>query len=390
MTIIYVSDFDLRGSGYATIALNLCQQLAEHYQVMALGLGYHGQEHYHPFKIVPVRQLSDITPMLRQLRAAIQIEAIIVALDIPLQEKIIESLDVPGELPYIGLFPLESGPLCASWAMSLLRMDARLIMSQFGRQELHLASLDSDFIPIGIDTEIWRPPTWEEHEMLRQGLGVDDDTFVILTVADNQERKNLSRTMEIFSDFSRDRRSIFWLVTRPRSPVGWKLEDYAMQLGIMDRIAIWERGMPIKQLWGLYAAANAFLLTSKAEGLALPVLEAMACRLPVIGTRCAAIEEHLSGDRGLLIEPDYVMIDPWGNSRRYLAGREDGVYKLKLWQNGLSPQDKLDMLDQAQAYVRERTWSRAGQILIEMIEQMKATRDGASISPVTELAGAAV
>jgi glycosyltransferase involved in cell wall biosynthesis len=154
--------------------------------------------------------------------------------------------------------------------------------------------------------------------------------------------------------------------------VGWKLEDYAMGLGIFDRLAIWERGMPFRQLWSLYAAADAFLLTSKAEGLAMPVLEAMACRLPVVGTKCAAIEEHLQDGRGLLIEPDYVMIDPFGNSRRYFASREDGARKLANLAD--QPGIKKAMTNQALGYVQARKWENAGQVLAEAIERAKAAK----------------
>lgn len=372
--ILYVSDFDLKGSGYMNIGVSLCTQLARQgYDVMALGLGYNGQEHYHPFRIVPTQQPSDIAPMVRQLlQSGLNIEALVVALDIPLQERIMMQLGIPGDLPYIGIFPIEAGPLCQTWAMGLLQMDERLIMSRFGQEELAAAGVHSTYIPVGLDTESWRPPTDEERALLRQGLGADEDTFVVLTVADNQERKNLSRSLEIFADFAQDHNAVYWLVTRPKLPVGWKLEDYAMELGIFDRLAIWERGMPFKQLWSLYAAADAFLLTSKAEGLAMPVLEAMACRLPVVGTKCAAIEEHLQDGRGLLVEPDYVMVDPFGNSRRYFAGREDGARKLATLAD--QPGIKKAMTNQALGYVQARQWENAGQVLTEAIERAKAAK----------------
>lgn len=375
MTVIYVSDFDMRGSGYGNIAVSLCNQLTNQgYGVIALGLGYKGEEHPHPFRIIPA-QLQNIVSMIFNLKmAGIDIEALIVALDIPLQERLLQQLNAPNEeVPYIGLFPIEAGPLCGPWAMSLLRMDARLIMSKFGQAELADKGVESDFIPIGVDTDSWRVGTLEERNRLRQGMGVDEDTTVVLTVADNQERKNLSRSMEIFAGFAQDYDAVYWMVTRPRSPVGWKLEDYAMDLGIFDRLVIWERGISFQQLWSLYAMADAMLLTSKAEGLAMPVLEAMATRLPVIGTKCAAIEEHLQDDRGLLIEPDYVMRDPWGNSNRYFASVEDGIYKMKLWKTGFSTQDHVKMLDKAQGYISERTWERASQVLIEAIERVKRT-----------------
>lgn len=373
MTIIYISDLDLRGSGYMNIATHLCTELTNRGRdVIALGLGYKRTPHNYPFTIVPAEDLRHLVPMVRQLKAhGVEIEAIVTALDIPLQERILDELKAPTDIPYIGLFPLEAGPLCNPWALSMLKMDARLIMSEFGQKELELKGIDSTFIPLGVSSGVWRPPYEEEREHLRNGLGVEDDTFVVLTVADNQERKNLSRSLEIFAEFSQDRKVLYWLVTRPDSPVGWKLEDYAMELGIFGKMQIWKRGMPVKNLWSLYAAADAFLLTSKAEGLAIPIMEAMSTRLPCVGTKCAAIEEHLSDGRGLLIEPDYVHIDPWGNSRRYMASLEDGVYQLKLLKDGFSPEDYRKMLDAAAGYMASRTWAQAGEILNKAIEQVK-------------------
>jgi glycosyltransferase involved in cell wall biosynthesis len=287
VSIIYISDFDLRGSGYANIAVSLCTQMAGRgFDVIALGLGYEGQEHHYSFRIVPA-QLRELGPMVRHLIAAgVALEAVVVALDIPLQEVLLDQFGAPGDLPYVGLFPLEADPLCGSWAISLLRMDERLIMSRFGQAELAAVGVEATYIPIGVDTTSWRPPTAEERTQIRQGLGIEDDTFVVLTVADNQERKNLSRALEVVADFTwgfhvvipfhptdeqKDgrRKTQYLIVTRPKSAVGWKLDDYAMELGIYDRLMIWERGIPFKSLWFLFATADCFLLTSKAEGLSL-------------------------------------------------------------------------------------------------------------------------
>lgn len=387
MSIIYISDFDLRGSGYANIAVSLCTQMAGRgFDVIALGLGYEGQEHHHPFRIVPA-QLRELGPMVRHLIAAgVALEAVVVALDIPLQEVLLDQLGAPGDLPYVGLFPLEADPLCASWAISLLRMDERLIMSRFGQAELAAAGVEASYIPIGVDTTSWRPPTAEERAQIRQGLGIEDNTFVVLTVADNQERKNLSRSLEIVAEFAKERGVTYMIVTRPKSAVGWKMDDYAMELGVYDRLMLWERGIPFKSLWSLFAAADCFLLTSKAEGLAMPVLEAMACRLPVIGTNCTAIAEHLAGGRGLLIEPDYIMRDPWGNSRRYMAGLESGVAALHSLAKGDAPLmdngDHQIMLDRAEAYVFERTWEKAADVLVAAIGRAHLSRQPIGVAGV--------
>jgi hypothetical protein len=370
VTIIYASDMDLKGSGYGNIAFALCTRLANWgYDVQAVGLGYNGEEHSFPFRIAPCPNVSYIVPIVNELRRqGTEIEAVIVALDIPLQEAILKQLGAARDIPYIGIFPLEAGPLCQSWAMSLLQMDRRLVMSEFGTAECEAVGVDAVHIPIGVDCDAWRPPTDEERAQLRKGLGIAPDSFVVLTVADNQERKNLSRAMEIYAGACKGTNSQYLMVTRPNSPVGWKLNDYAVDLGIFGQMSIWDRGMSFKQLWSLFAAADCFLLTSKAEGLAMPVLEAMSMRLPVVGTKCAAIEEHLRDGRGLLIEPDYIMIDPWGNSNRYFAGLEDGIYQMRLLRNGMSESDVAGMLDRAQEYVKMRRWEAAAEVLIEAIE----------------------
>lgn len=384
MTILYLSDFDMRGSGYANIARELCTQLARRgYEVQALGLGYNGEEHSFPFRIAPLPDFRSAVPVIHELRRqGMEIEMLVVALDIPMQETILRQLSSPADIPYIGVFPLEAGPLCQSWALALLQMDARLIMSRFGVEECEAAGVKAEFIPIGVDCESWRPPTPEERVQLRQGLGLKPDTFTVLTVADNQERKFLSRSMEIFAGAFKGKGARYMLVTRTDSPVGWRLEDYALSLGIFGQVNIWNRGMSFKQLWSLFAASDCFLLTSKAEGLAMPVLEAMAMRLPVIGTGCTAIEEHLANRRGYLIDPDYMMIDPWGNSRRYFASKEAGVPLLELL---ASEGPSKIMLDDAQTYVLARTWDKAGEVLIEAIEKTKAVRAPRLVLPVVEV-----
>jgi glycosyltransferase involved in cell wall biosynthesis len=56
---------------------------------------------------------------------------------------------------------------------------------------------------------------------------------------------------------------------------------------------------------GLYASCDAWLFTSDAEGFGLPILEAMACRTPVIATRAGAAEQLIEdGVNGYLVAGD--------------------------------------------------------------------------------------
>ena len=393
--IIVVSDFSASGSGYQRIMTNLCKRLAIDYDmhILALGLDYKGEEHNYPFAIVPSAPLSNIPGMIKQLEDyKAPIEAIFVGLDIPLQRALLQAMNLPGPIPYIGLFPLEAPPLCQPWAIEMLRMDARLIMSEFGVAEFKRAGVSAaEFLPLGVD-DIWRPPGIDERSLIRRGLGIDDDTFMILTVADNQERKNLSKAMEIISRLSiniddhlpngfvgqkTEKRKVVWyLVSRLQSPVGWELQDLAMRHGIMDRVSLFNRGMPDDKLWALYAAADAFLLTSKAEGLAIPVMEAMACRLPVVATKCTAMSEHLSSGRGWLVPTEYEYCDPFGNESRYFIDAQAAAAILAGIMDA-RPGQLMPRLNAAQSYIKSRDWDNATRIVAETINRVidqKGTR----------------
>jgi glycosyltransferase involved in cell wall biosynthesis len=53
-----------------------------------------------------------------------------------------------------------------------------------------------------------------------------------------------------------------------------------------------------------YSKCDAWLLASRSEGFGLPIIEAMACRTPVISTQVGAAPEILSGGTGILVRPE--------------------------------------------------------------------------------------
>ena len=61
---------------------------------------------------------------------------------------------------------------------------------------------------------------------------------------------------------------------------------------------------PQDKLREVYSQCDAWLFSSKTEGFGLPILEAMACRTPVIGTPAGAAPELLSEGGGVLVAPE--------------------------------------------------------------------------------------
>jgi glycosyltransferase involved in cell wall biosynthesis len=368
--IVYFSDFDLIGSGYQGIGVHLCEGLVERgYEVLVMGMGYKGEPHDYSFTLCPSRW-GQIPVTFKSLPTAndVNIEAWITAFDIPLQLGLLNKVIDRSGIPWIGIFPIESDPLCESWAMRLLGFDRRLIISEFGVGEATKVGLDAVHLPIGIDHDKWKAPDQSERELIRKAMGFDEK-FVVLTVADNQERKNLSRSMEVFADLTKTHDAVYLLVTRQGSPVGWVLTDYAEYLGITEKFFIWERGIPqTPDLRDLFVAADAFLLASKAEGLGMPVLEAMAMKVPVVATKCTALADHLEDRRGFLVEPDYVIVDPWGNSHRYMMNRSKGTEALRKIAD--APREKVEqMVSRAHRHVEGRTWDKAVGVLAGVLEE---------------------
>jgi glycosyltransferase involved in cell wall biosynthesis len=80
-----------------------------------------------------------------------------------------------------------------------------------------------------------------------------------------------------------------------------------------------------EQIRQIYASCDAWLFGSRLEGFGLPILEAMACRTPVIGTPAGAAPEILTDGAGVLVRPE----DPEDMARaiEYICGLSDGEWR---------------------------------------------------------------
>ena len=356
---------DVTGSGYKNLSVSLCSELAKlGHEIKVLGINYGGQEHDFDFSLIPCPNIQLVPPMLHNLGSMWNFDVLITALDIPWQQRIMQLFPQRNWL-YWGIFPIEAPPLSQSWAYYLSQMDKQFIISEFGTAEAQRMGVDAIYLPIGIDTNSWRMPSEQERKMLRGSYGYTDDDFVILTVADNQERKFLSRTAQIVRDF-RDKYelSVRWVVvTRIHADVGWNLADLASATNLTQEMLPLERGMSFRELWSLYALADAFLLTSKAEGVGIPALEAMAVGLPVVATDCTGLHENMLAGGGFPIEPEKLedtFIDPFGNGYRYLASPASGVKQLH---NVYTKQGTEVQTRKARGYVETLRWERSAQVI---------------------------
>jgi glycosyltransferase involved in cell wall biosynthesis len=136
----------------------------------------------------------------------------------------------------------------------------------------------------------------------------------ILSVGTLQPRKNYGRLIEAFGQFVNNLHSSTTLrsaqnATRDYHLVitggkGWLYESIFEQVkrsGLEDRVHF-PGFVDDADLPALYCAADLFAYVSLYEGFGLPLLEAMACGTPVIGSNTSSLPEVI-GEAGLQVDP---------------------------------------------------------------------------------------
>ncbi|MEX2527837.1 MAG: glycosyltransferase [Gemmatimonadota bacterium] len=125
-------------------------------------------------------------------------------------------------------------------------------------------------IPNWYDDSLFTPPSEADRSAARRQLGVDDDTFLVVSVGGNWPYKNYHLIVQALAD-RRDIRPCKYLQVGP-DPEG-VVESMARELGIKD--AVESVGMASEVLPYLFAA-DAFAMPSSAEGFGIAAVEALA------------------------------------------------------------------------------------------------------------------
>ena len=190
-------------------------------------------------------------------------------------------------------------------------------MSRYGEKLLREAGLDPVYIPLAVDTDVYRPTaslTVGEREVSgRQLLGVPDDAFLVGMVAMNKgwqrDRKGFNEAFRAFGVFWREHQNAVLYVHAdwPGGAEGLNLKQLATHAGIPphaivfpDLYAYFPHGFTPEQMAAMYSSFDVLLAPSHGEGFCVPLVEAQACGTPVIATDFSAQTELVGA--GWLVE----------------------------------------------------------------------------------------
>lgn len=126
----------------------------------------------------------------------------------------------------------------------------------------------------------------------------------IIYIGTVQPRKNILRLIRSFKKIENLKLVIVGKI-RGQGKQGWMNEEILEEprkLGIQNKV-LFTDFVPTEELPYLISASKAFILPSLWEGFGIPVVEAMACGVPVVTSNISSLPEVV-GDAGLLVNPE--------------------------------------------------------------------------------------
>ena len=141
-------------------------------------------------------------------------------------------------------------------------------------------------IPHGIDTTVFSPFSHEERNTVRKRFGFGKE-FVVGAVAANTRRKRLDLVIEAFARFHRRFGDAVLLIKTDRMVGldGTDLRTLAEAQGVRHEVKILEGSFDEGRMAAVYNSMDLYLTLSEWEGFCIPVIEAMACGVPVVTHR---------------------------------------------------------------------------------------------------------
>ncbi|MFD6700717.1 MULTISPECIES: glycosyltransferase family 4 protein [unclassified Microbacterium] len=189
-------------------------------------------------------------------------------------------------------FPDESAPVAAA-AAEARRAAAVICVSAFTASEAvdFLGVTDPHVVPNGVDPRyLDAAPLSAE---ARAALGLEQP--YVLHAGGAAQRKNLDALAAAWPRIHRERPGLLLALAGPAHPRRTELFSGMAGVRLLGRL-------PDELMPGLVAAARAVVVPSLYEGFGLPVLEAMAARVPVVAANTSSLPE-VAGGAALLVEP---------------------------------------------------------------------------------------
>lgn len=219
---------------------------------------------------------------------------------------------------WIPWFPIDSEPITNINAEKVKQAYKRLVFSKHACKMMDNAGMDYDYIPHGVDTNVFKPMDRAEARKL---MNLPEGAFLVGMVAANKgfpPRKAFAENIAGFKMLKEKHPDAVLYIhsSDGRRGEGFDFKAYFDLIGltigkdvIMAEQYNYSLSYPDGAMNALYNAFDVHLLCSKGEGFGIPILEAQAAGCPVIvGDWTSMGEICFSGwklDKEREAEPEY-------------------------------------------------------------------------------------
>jgi len=188
------------------------------------------------------------------------------------------------------------------WVEILRQFDSVATMSKFGVNEIKNISSRFNDVPViypGVNHDIFKK--------LNAKLNVKEtkldisNTFTVLNIGQNCDRKNFPATLEAFAEFSKDKNDTFlFLGTNPEAPTGYNLWGVIKRNKLEQKVSVVKSIVPVNGISDerinlLYNICKVNVNSSIGEGIGMPILEGMSTGCVPVVTNYASTPEVING-----------------------------------------------------------------------------------------------
>jgi glycosyltransferase involved in cell wall biosynthesis len=203
--------------------------------------------------------------------------------------------------------------------------------SNFSRARLIASGVPADRVVVvahGVDPQLFNPCGDAQRSAHRRARGIAPAHFVFLNVGALYDRKGIPALLKAFATIARRHENARLVLKGIDSVYGSRAAIAAMiaQLSQAERLAmqgkVSYRGSALSygDLAGLYRSADVLVSPYQLEGFNMPVLEAIACGLPVICTAGGPTDDFTRDDFACRIDSKLVELE--GGSERLMPDPE--------------------------------------------------------------------
>lgn len=375
--ILWISDSPILNTGLARVGRETIKHLLPHYDFTYLGWFHNNLPHDYPypiyqgFKLNFEEELKIIPALIQKLK----IDILFCVGDFWYFHHISKIKSDFPNLKIIGWLTIDGEPFNSHWYPILKSFDRIIVMSIFGKlviQDFDWKVIENlKIIYPGVDTSIFRPLD-NQNELKRKFKC--ENKFVILFVGQNTIRKNIGALIEAFSIFTEDKDDvILYLHTNVESHnPNFDVKELTKRYGLKGKVLYTTSVSPVislddKILNLLYNTADVICLPTAGEGYGLSIVEAFACKKPVIATKFTSCIELISYNRGILIEPSSYIIGEENLKKAFINTKELAEAFQILYYN---KEKRIEFGNNGYNFIKDYTWKKTAENLHEIIKEL--------------------